>query len=138
MKYWSEPKKHRKRHGSYSQPNTPIKWLRKKMVCVLVSDDVSSRSRFRTFRGLSGRYSRESTPPSAGAGAHKREAGHAVEAETEQRSRRRAWQSIREYELMLDLRLLQQRLRAVSWPHRRLRCMHMQPLLGHGMGVVRP
>ena len=25
----------------YSQPNTPIEWLRKKMVCVLVSDDVS-------------------------------------------------------------------------------------------------
>ena len=58
---------------------------------------------------------------------------HAVEAETEQRSRRRARQSIREYELIW---LLQQRLRAVSWPHWRLRCM--QPLHGHGMGVVRP
>ena len=33
--------------------------------------------------------------------------------------------------------LLQQRLRAVSWPRWRLRCM--QPLPdGHGMGVVRP
>ena len=31
--------------------------------------------------------------------------------------------------------LLQQRLRAVSWPHWRLRCM--QPLLSqHGMGLV--
>ena len=40
----------------------------------------------------------------------------------------------REYELIW---LLQQRLRAVSWPHCwRLRCM--QPLRGHGMGVVRP
>ena len=48
-------------------------------------------------------------------------------------ARRRARQSIREYELIW---LLQQRLRAVSWPHWRLRCM--QPLLGHGMGVVRP
>ena len=57
-----------------------------------------------------------------------------MEAETEQRSRRRARQSIREYELIW---LLQQRLRAVSWPHWRLRCM--QPALhGHGMGVVRP
>ena len=48
-------------------------------------------------------------------------------------ARRRARQSIREYELIW---LLQQRLRAVSWPHWRLRCM--QPLHGHGMGVVRP
>jgi len=48
--------------------------------------------------------------------------------------RRSARQSIREYELIW---LLQQRLRAVSWPHWRLRCM--QPsLLTHGMGVVRP
>ena len=39
----------------------------------------------------------------------------------------------REYELIW---LLQQRLRAVPWPHWRLRCM--QPLHGHGMGVVRP
>jgi len=48
-------------------------------------------------------------------------------------ARRRARQSIREYELVW---LLQQRLRAVSWPHWGLRCM--QPLHGHGMGVVRP
>ena len=48
-------------------------------------------------------------------------------------ARRRARQSIREHELIW---LLQQRLRAVSWPHWRLRCM--QPLHGHGMGVVRP
>jgi len=48
-------------------------------------------------------------------------------------ARRRARQSIREYELIW---LLQQRLRAVSWPHLRLRCM--QPLLSHGMGLVKP
>jgi hypothetical protein len=49
-------------------------------------------------------------------------------------ARRTARQSIiREYELIW---LLQQRLRAVSWPHWRLRCM--QSLHGHGMGVVRP
>ena len=35
-------------------------------------------------------------------------------------ARRRVRQSIREYELIL---LLRQRLRAVSWPHWRLRCM---------------
>jgi len=35
-------------------------------------------------------------------------------------ARRRARQSIREYELIW---LLQQRMRAVSWPHWRLRCM---------------
>jgi len=66
-------------------------------------------------------------------GAEAESDGHAVEAETEQRSRRRARQSIREYELSW---LLQQRLRAVSWLHWRLRCM--QPLHGHGMGVFRP
>ena len=38
-------------------------------------------------------------------------------------ARRRARQGIREYELIW---LLQQRLRAVSWPHWRLRCM-LQP-----------
>ncbi len=51
-------------------------------------------------------------------------------------ARRRVRQSMREYELIW---LLQQRLRAVSWPllaSLRLRCM--QPLHGHGMGVVRP
>ena len=47
-------------------------------------------------------------------------------------ARRRARQSIREHEFIW---LLQQRLHAVSWPHWRLRCM--QPLHGHGMGVVR-
>ena len=67
-------------------------------------------------------------------GAEAEGEGHAVEAETEQRLRRRARQSIGEYELIW---LLQQRLRAVSWPQWRLRCM--QPLHGqHGMGVVRP
>ena len=73
----------------------------------------------------------ESTPPSAGAGAGAEAGGegHAVEAETEQRSRRRALQSVREYALFW---LLQQRLRAVSWPHWRLRCSMQQPLLGHG------
>ena len=55
--------------------------------------------------------------------------GHAVEAETEKRSHRRARHSIREYELTW---LLQQRLRAVSWPRWSLRCL--QPLHGHGMG----
>ena len=50
-----------------------------------------------------------------------------MEAETEQRSCRRARQSIREYELIW---LLRQLLLAVSWPHWRLRCM--QPLHGHG------
>ena len=48
-------------------------------------------------------------------------------------ARGRARQSIREHELIW---LLQQRLGAVSWPHWRVRCM--QPLHGHGMGVVRP
>ena len=48
-------------------------------------------------------------------------------------ARRRARQSMREYELIW---LLQRRLRAESWPHWRLRCM--QPLHDHGMGVVRP
>ena len=55
-------------------------------------------------------------------GAEAEGEGHAV-----------ARQSIREYELIW---LLRQRLHAVSWPHWRLRCM--QPLHGHGMGVVRP
>ena len=42
-------------------------------------------------------------------------------------------QGAAEYELIW---FLQQRLRAVSWPHWRLRCM--QPLLDHGTGVARP
>ena len=67
-------------------------------------------------------------------GAEAEGEGHAVEAEIEQRSRRRARQSIGACQLIW---LLQQRLRAVSWPHWRLRCM--QPALhGHGMGVFRP
>ena len=65
-------------------------------------------------------------------GAEAEGEGHAVKVETEQRSRRRARQSIREYALIW---LLQQRLRAVSWPHWRLRCM--QPLHGQSMGVFR-
>ena len=75
-----------------------------------------------------------STPPSSttGAGAQKRKARDTLKTDIQQRSRRRARLS-REYALIW---LLQQRLRAVSWPHWRLRCM--QPLHGHGMGVVRP
>ena len=74
----------------------------------------------------------ESTPPSptTGAGAQNPNVRQSPETDA---ARRRARQNIREYELIW---LLQQRLRAVSWPHWRLRCM--QPLLGHGMGVVRP
>jgi len=74
-----------------------------------------------------------STPPSptASAGAQKQKAEQTPETiGAQQRSRRRARQR---YELIW---LLQQRLRTVSGPHWRLRCM--QPLLGHGMGVVRP
>ena len=56
-------------------------------------------------------------------GAEAEGEGHAVEAETKQRSRRRARQNIGDYELIW---LLQQRLRAVSWPQWRLRCM-LQP-----------
>jgi len=52
-------------------------------------------------------------------------------------ARRRARQSIREYELIW---LLQQRVRAVSWPHCTLAlALHAAATLhGHGMGVVRP
>ena len=75
-----------------------------------------------------------SSPPSptAGAGAQKRsKAKQTPETDAQQRSRRKARQSTsREHELIW---LLQQRLRAVSWPHWRLRCM--QSLHGHGMGV---
>ena len=76
----------------------------------------------------------ESTPPSpmAGASVQRRKAKQTPETDIQQRPRRRARQS-REYELIC---LLQQRLRAVSWPHLRLRCM--QPLLSHGMGLVKP
>ena len=56
-----------------------------------------------------------STPPSstAGAGAQKRKARDTLKTDIQQRSRRRARLS-REYALIW---LLQQRLRAVSWPH---------------------
>ena len=69
----------------------------------------------------------ESTPPSptTGAGAQKPKVRQSPETDA---ARRRAWQSVREYELIW---LLQLRLRAVSWPHWRLGCM--QPLHGHGM-----
>ena len=74
----------------------------------------------------------ESTPPSptTGAGAQKPMVRPSPEKDA---ARRRARQSMREYELIW---LLQQRLRAVSWPHWRWRCM--QPLLSHGMALVRP
>jgi len=74
----------------------------------------------------------ESTPPSptTGAGAQNPNVRQSPETDA---ARRRARQNIREYELIW---LLQQRLRAVSWPHWRLRCI--QPLLSHGMGLVRP
>ena len=89
----------------------------------------------RTFRGHDARDPRDAAVADDWCwGAEAEGEGHAtVEAETEQRSRRRARQSIREYELIW---LLQQRLRAVSWPHWRLSCM--QPLHDRGMGVVRP
>ena len=74
----------------------------------------------------------ESTPmsPTTGAGAQNPNVRQSPETDA---ARRRARQSIREYELIW---LLQQRLRAVSSRHWRLR--RMQPLHGHGMGVVRP
>ena len=86
-----------------------------------------------TFRGLNGRYRRRINAAVAdgwclAACAHRREARQTLETDIQQPSRRRARQSrVREYELIW---LLQQRLRAVSWPHWRLRCM--QPLLSHG------
>ena len=65
----------------------------------------------------------ESTPPSptTGAGAQNPMGRQSPETDA---ARRRARQSIREYELIL---LLKQRLSAVPWPHWRLRCM-LQPL----------
>ena len=95
-------------------------------------------SRRFTFRGHNAQTLGESTPPSpmgaAAAGAQRRKARQTLETHIQQRSRRGARQS-REYVLIW---LLQQRLRAVSWPRCwRLRCM--QPaLLSHGMGLVRP
>ena len=64
----------------------------------------------------------ESTPPSPTTGASAQKPKVRPSPKTDA-ARRRAWQSIREYELIW---LLQLRLRAVSWRHWRLRCM--QPL----------
>ena len=69
-------------------------------------------SRTLTFRGHDARDNRRIDAAVADGWCWRAEAGgegHAVEAETEQRSRRRARQSIREYVLIW---LLQQRLRA--------------------------
>ena len=78
----------------------------------------------------------ESTPPSptTGAGAQNPMGRQSPETDA---ARRRARQSIREYELIL---LLKQRLSAVPWPHWRLRlALHAAATAhGHGMGVVRP
>ena len=63
-----------------------------------------------------------SMPPSPKTGALAQNPMVGPSPETDA-ARRRTRQSIREYELIW---LLQQRLRAVSWPHWRLRCM--QPL----------
>ena len=62
--------------------------------------------------------------PTTSAGAQKPKVRQSPETDA---ARRRARQSIREYELIW---LLRQLLLAVSWPHWRLRCM--QPLHGHG------
>ena len=99
-------------------------------VCVDITGGLWRDSR--TFRGLNALYRRRI---SAAVGwcwsAEAKGRADAVETDAaQQRSRRTARQR---YELIW---LLQQRLRAVSWPHWRLRCM--QQLLGHGMGVVRP
>jgi len=120
----------------YSQPNTPNIWSQKWCRHHAVVVRTSSRE---IFARLADSRTDARDPRDAAVaddwcwGAEAEGEGHAVEAETEQRSRRRARQNIREYELIW---LLQQRLRAVSWPHWRLRCM--QPLHGHGMGVFRP
>ena len=89
----------------------------------------------------------ESTPPSPTAsglwqtgncaGAQKRKAEDTLEADTVAQGGQGmalATQGAAEYKLIW---LLQQRLRAVSWPHWRLRCM-LQPLHSHGVRVVRP
>ena len=120
----------------YSQPNTPNIWSQKWCRHHAVVVRTSSRE---IFARLADSRTDARDPRDAAVaddlcwGAEAEGEGHAVEAETEQRSRRRARQSIREYELIW---LLRQRLRAVSCPHWRLRCM--QSLHGHGMGVVRP
>ena len=116
---------------THSQPNTPLnghkKWRCGVRWCHVASDAIPAhfgpkcpirRRRRRRLVLLARRSKRRSrrrrrTPKSA-------------------RAARRG----REYELVW---LLQQRLRAVSWPQWRLRCMQpSQPLLGHGIGVVRP
>ena len=92
----------------YSQPNTPIKWNAKKCgadIIVVRHGEPLPDSR----TDISG----SSCPPSptTGAGARKPKVRQSPESDA---ARRRARQSIREYELIW---LLQQRLRAVSWPH---------------------
>ena len=121
-------------------PTPPLNGNAKKWRCAGVCLSISSRGAFARishisdFGAIMPETLGESTPPSAttGACAQRRKARQTPETDIQQRSRRRARQS-REYELIC---LLQQRLRAVSWPHLRLRCM--QPLLSHGMGLVKP
>ena len=76
------------------------------------------------FRAMMPETLGESMPPSptVGASVQKRKAEDRLETDIQQRSRRRA-RHAREYELIC---LLQQRLRAVSWPHWRLSaaCSH--------------
>ena len=122
----------------YSQPNTPIKWSQKVAVVWTHDDiiksgggvDITTSSRHHhgnlcripahAHIGAIMLETLESTPPSptTGAGAQKPMVRPSPEKDA---ARRRARQSMREYELIW---LLQQRLRAVSWPHCwRLRCM---------------
>ena len=81
-----------------------------------------------------------STPPTptASAGAQKRKAEQTPETDTVARGGQRTALTLTtrgaaEYELIW---LLQQRLRAVHWPHWHLRCMQPLLVLGRGMGVV--
>ena len=114
----------------YSQPNTPIKWNAKKCgadIIVVRHGEPLPDSR----TDISG----SSCPPSptTGAGARKPKVRQSPESDA---ARRRARQSIREYELIW---LLQQRLRAVCSVLASLAlALHAQPLHGHCMGVVRP
>ena len=101
-------------------------------VCVDITGGLWRDSR--TFRGLNALYRRRI---SAAVGwcwsAEAKGRADAVETDAaQQRSRRTARQR---YELIW---LLQQRLRAVSWPHSHCHLRCMQPLLSHGMGVVTP
>ena len=121
----------------YSQPNFPIKWSQK--VAMVWCGDHTGKicpKPAQTYRGHHARDPRidAGTPPSptTGAGAQKPKVRPSPETDA---ARRRARQSIREYDYEL-IWSLQQVLRAVPWPHWRLRCM--QPLHGHGMRVVRP